>query len=486
MAHDFRNKAFQKVLRGYAPDEVDDYIAYLNEEYRKMERRAADGERKLALAQKKLDECMKNAGAVDSVGPAAREAAAKLLREAETKCSEILAVTEQQAGESAERLIREAEEKADETVQAAVCEAEAILAEARAEAEVHKNDAKRVYDTARSLFGEIGSFREKLFDLYNSHLDAVEGITDAAQVFMDGIDAQYPEGAAGAEPAEETDVLSETEAEHELDEFLADEADVEPAEEDILPEEEPLTEEFTANEYADDADYAEEDEYADVDEVGEGEEAVDEEPVIGEEEASNLAFIDRLFAELRPSRIQEEANGGEDLYIDLDEELPETEEDDIPAEPDEPIITIDWKNRSAVGRTGAEEDDEPVTVEESDDFRAADGFDEIDEVPYDEIYDEKTEENYDEYGNEYVEDYEEERASDDGFDEEEAEDEEDDEYSGMDAIFNEDKTRREMSLTDEFNIIFSDSKSNDNVQEISRQPTVAPEAPKKPKKHKNF
>ena len=85
MAHDFRNKTFQKVLRGYAPEEVDDYIAYLNEEYRKLERRTADSERKLALALKKLDESAKNGAADASVGPAAREAAAKLLREADAK-----------------------------------------------------------------------------------------------------------------------------------------------------------------------------------------------------------------------------------------------------------------------------------------------------------------------------------------------------------------------------------------------------------------
>ncbi|MBQ7311988.1 MAG: DivIVA domain-containing protein, partial [Clostridia bacterium] len=81
MAHDFRNKTFQKVLRGYAPEEVDDYIAYLNEEYRKLERRTADSERKLALALKKLEESSKSGGSDTSVGPAAREAASKLMRE---------------------------------------------------------------------------------------------------------------------------------------------------------------------------------------------------------------------------------------------------------------------------------------------------------------------------------------------------------------------------------------------------------------------
>lgn len=89
MPHDFRNKSFQKVLRGYAPDEVEDYIAYMNEEYRKLERRTADSERKLALALKKLYESAKN-GSVNSVGPAAREAAAKLLKRAETEAAGIL------------------------------------------------------------------------------------------------------------------------------------------------------------------------------------------------------------------------------------------------------------------------------------------------------------------------------------------------------------------------------------------------------------
>jgi flotillin len=88
MPHDIRNKSFQRVLRGYAPDEVDEYIAYLQDEYRKLERRTADSERKLALALKKLDESIRN-GAVDTVGPAAREAASKLLKEAEAEAEKI-------------------------------------------------------------------------------------------------------------------------------------------------------------------------------------------------------------------------------------------------------------------------------------------------------------------------------------------------------------------------------------------------------------
>ena len=61
---------------------------------------------------------------------------------------------------------------------------------------------KIVYAAARGMYDEIDAFREKLFGLYNEHLDAIEGITDSAAQFMEGIDGQYPEGAENAEPEE--------------------------------------------------------------------------------------------------------------------------------------------------------------------------------------------------------------------------------------------------------------------------------------------
>ncbi len=457
MARDFRNKTFQKVLRGYAQDEVDDYIAYLNEEYKKMERRAAESERKLALAQKKLDDAMKNDGAVDSVGPAAREAAAKLLRDAEVRGSEMMAASEVQARERAGEIVREAEERAAETMRTAVRDAEGILTEAKAEAEAHKNDAQRIYDTAQSLFGEIGAFREKLFNLYNEHLDAVDGITEAAQEFMDGIDGTYPEGAAAVKEAEDTGEIEEIEPPESAEEEPAE------AEETDTAEEAEFAESVAENdEYEDEVD---DEVYEDVIEAAED---AEDEPM-SEEIAENLTFMDRLFAsQFRPEENADEAEEEGDLYIDVPE-------DDF----EEPVITIDWKNRSAVEYTESGEE-EPGTVDESADFRAADGFEDMEALPYEE----EAEENYDDYGNEYIEDYED-VSEDNGFDEEDA-DEEEDEYSDMDAIFNEDPEKRDMSLTDEFNIIFAEDKSRDNVQEISRQPTVTPEAPKKGKKHKGF
>ena len=48
MAKDFRKKTFQKILRGYSPDEVDAYLSYINDEFKKLERRNSENERKLA------------------------------------------------------------------------------------------------------------------------------------------------------------------------------------------------------------------------------------------------------------------------------------------------------------------------------------------------------------------------------------------------------------------------------------------------------
>ena len=495
MAHDFRNKSFQKVLRGYAPEEVDDYIAYLKEEYRKLERRTTDSERKLSLALKKLDENLKNGAVEATAGPAARDAASRLLSEAETKRAEILAMAEKQANVSAEHIIRSAEEQAATVLNEAVGQAEALLAEAKAQAETlleeakaevqaHQNDVKTMYDTARGMYEEIGAFREKLFGLYNEHLDAIDGISASAEDFMNGMNGQCPESAAESDEEDKDDVPvtaeedAETEAEEIADEeaaeeLLSEETDWDPAEETAEPEDEEAPAE------------------------------PEEDPVLIDEVASNLAFMDRLFASA------EKVAAGEDLYIDLADESEDFEEAEEVGEeetygeesaeeayteefaeeelPEElPAITIDWKNRSAAA---VEEEDETVP-DESADFRPADGFEDYGE--FDEDYEEDFdgqdgEENYDDYGPAAEEDFEGEEPAEEELPDDTDEDEEEDEgYRAMDALFREDKSKREMSLTDEFNIIFADSKSSANVKEIRRQPTVSPETPKNPKKHKNF
>lgn len=454
MPRDFKNKSFQRVLRGYAPEEVEEYIAYINEEYRKLERRTADSERKLALALKKLDENAKN-GAVDSVGPAAREAASKLLRDAEAKSAEIIAEAEKKAVENTERIEEEARTRAEQTVGNAVAEAEAIITEAKREAEMHRDDVKKARDTAHEIYGEVDSFREKLYALYNEHLDALEGVTENAKSFIASVDEKAP-----ADPDTEPEVENESEEnapDTEVTEIIDEEVDLTEGAE--LSEEEVSEEEYEVS-----------------DDIGE-EDVTDEEArdeAARDEVADNIAFMDKIFAS---SHDDDGENAKNDLYVDI----PEEDEEELPP------IMIDWKNRSAVSadEVSPEDEAEDASYEETAreieerDFRSADGFDEIDDE-YIADDNDVIEENYDEYSpddtvaEEQPEEYEDE------------DDDEADEYRDMDKIFNEDKSKRDMSLTDEFNIIFDDSKSSQNVKEISRQPIIAPEAPKNAKKHKKF
>lgn len=492
MPHDLKNKSFQKVLRGYAPDEVDEYIAYMSEEYRKLERRAVDSDRKLSLALKKLEEAAKN-GTADTVGPAAREAAAKLLRETEEKSSAIIADAERRANENAEAILEEARTRAKLTVDEAVAESEAILAAAREEAEAHRDDVKHARDTAHAVYNEIDSFREKLYELYNEHLDALEAVTDAARVFIDGVDEKAPvcdevetvaveDDETETEPVEPVEAVEPVESAEAVVAFENAE-DVPDADVDVaidLDVDESAEEAETIEVASADTD-VDENEFEETENEGERH--------IGDEVASNLAFMDRLFANMQDSGDE----SGEDLYVDI----PEEGEEELPP------IMIDWKNRSAVSSDEVEAEPEEVTDDHADDevsndytdddyeddemsdFRYADGFEDFET---DDVGDaeggESVEENYDEYSpdDSVYEELSDEETDEVGGDE----DGELDEYHDMDQIFNEDKSKRDMSLTDEFNIIFADSKSNQNVKEISRQPIVAPEAPKNAKKHKKF
>ena len=58
-------------------------------------------------------------------------------------------------------------------------------------------------------------------------------------------------------------------------------------------------------------------------------------------------------------------------------------------------------------------------------------------------------------------------------------------FRDIDSLFTSEKGR-DLSLTDEFDIVFASSDSKKNVEEIRRQPIVAANEPKKPKKHTKF
>lgn len=423
MAKDFRKKTFSKILRGYSPEEVDEYIAYVNEEYQKLARRNSENERKLTLAAKKLTELQKAEAESTVSGISGDVSAESIIREAEKRRDAILAEAAAEAGsitqaaaDEAKRILDEAENEASEAARKAALEAEAKA----------KAEAAGVYKAASDMYDEICAFRDSLFSIYNTHIESIESLTESAKSYIDRTDRLYSDATGAAVSHTEDDDEDEYGDGYDHDRDMSDEADE--------------TEEEQVTEIPDEA---------------------------------------------------SDSEGRHDLYIELDEDEDEGfSYDDPEDESFEDILQIDWKKRIAVDAqtaAEAEEADETrvldlrtireaaaaeasgVSDRESEDFfdgeLSEDGINGID-------YSLSREAEYDDSGDfEEVSDFDEELEN---------------EFKEMDSLFSEDKSGRDFSLTDEFDIVFAQADSKKNVDEIRKQPIVTPEEPQKKKKHMKF
>ncbi len=223
MAKDFRNKTFQRVLRGYAPEEVNDYLAFITEEYKKLERRNSDNERKLMIALAKLDEMntlilemgISVDGNVDE-------------KEPQTDTSRDV---EKQATMNANRITTEA------TVTAG-----RIVREAKEEAAENTKKAQAMYRAASEMFAEICAFREEMFGLYTDHIESIEEMFAVAERHMNGIDEGYvpteaeeaAEDVVGSDEFDEEIVTKNAEALEEVEELEEIEADEEVEDETMV------------------------------------------------------------------------------------------------------------------------------------------------------------------------------------------------------------------------------------------------------------
>lgn len=399
MPRDFRKKTFQKILRGYSPDEVDAYLSYVNDEYKKLEKKNSENERKLALAAQKIKayefELNKNSSELKT-----EEELAAPIKEAEEKANAII-----------EKARGRGRDIVDGATKIAAEEAEKIITEADEYSAKVKGEVGELSKTANAMYNEILSFRDTMFELYNSHIEQIEEFVNSADSFSERMDELYP------------------------DEHKAQD-----------------TEDMTK---ADESEYSEkyEEEY--------------------DENAEEIA------EEAQQGSVTEEKAGG-DIYIDLEDEIDEEESkqyanealglEDDEEETAEPVISDDDRERQRqldrfFGILG---DDELLSADdESDDTKESDFEPEEDDAPTrvlsigEELKKSRT-------------------AQDSDFNENGDNSEG---YVDMDSIFS-GKGKRDMSLTDEFDIVYSDTSAKKSVDEIRKQPTIAAsEPPKKNGKH---
>lgn len=409
MAKDFRKKTFQKILRGYSPDEVDAYLSYINDEFKKLERRNSENERKLAAALQKLDEINLEKSRYEGTPEVteAEKTADSIIKKANEDAEAIRAG----ASKAAEEAVREAAEEA-------ASEAEKIIAEAESYSEKVRGAADGLSKTAAEMYDEIISFRDSLFELYNSHIESIEKMTNSADDFSDKIDELYPDDETD-EGDENEDITDSDESETEPDEENTDAA-VQFDVDDVCTSHENSGRDLyidIEDEYADAGDADEEYINDALGLVDDEEEVLPDEDLSENEDESVISEAD----EVRRRQL--------DKFFGIlnDEELLGAEDDDVLAEDDDYIgdetRVLDIGNLLREGRKGKEKSD----VTKTDDFNSEDG---------------------------------------------------DGNYAEIDSIFD-GKEGRDLSLTDEFDIVYSNKNAKKSVDEIRRQPTVAPSAPQK-------
>lgn len=399
MPRDFRKKTFQKILRGYSPDEVDAYLSYVNDEYKKLEKKNSENERKLALAAQKIKayefELNKNSSELKT-----EEELAAPIKEAEEKASAII-----------EKARGRGRDIVDGATKIAAEEAEKIITEADEYSAKVKGEVAELSKAANAMYNEILSFRDTMFELYNSHIEQIEEFVNNADSFSERMDELYPDEHKAQDTedmtkADESEYSEKYEEEYDENaEEIAEEAQQgsvteEKAGGDIYIDLEDEIDEEESKQYANEALGLEDDE----------EETA--EPAISDDDRARQRQLDRFFGIL-----------GDDELLSADDESDDTEESDFePEEDDAPTRVLSIGEELKKSRTAQDSD-------------------------------------FNENGD-----------NSDG-------------YVDMDSIFS-GKEKRDMSLTDEFDIVYSDTSAKKSVDEIRKQPTIAAsEPPKKNGKH---
>lgn len=395
MPRDFRKKTFQKILRGYSPDEVDAYLSYVNDEYKKLEKKYSENERKLALAAQKIKayefELNKNSSELKT-----EEELAAPIKEAEEKASAII-----------EKARGRGRDIVDGATKIAAEEAEKIITEADEYSAKVKGEVAELSKAANAMYNEILSFRDTMFELYNSHIEQIEEFVNSADSFSERMDELYPDENK-AQDTEDMTKADDSEYSEKYEEEYNENA--EEAQQGSVTEEKAGGDIYIDLE--DEIDEEESEQYTNEALGLEDDEEETAEPAISDDDRARQRQLDRFFGIL-----------GDDELLSADDESDDTEESDFePEENDAPTRVLNIGEELKKSRTAQDSD-------------------------------------FNENGD-----------SGDG-------------YVDMDSIFS-GKEKRDMSLTDEFDIVYSDSSAKKSVDEIRKQPTIAAsEPPKKNGKH---
>ncbi|MEG0910674.1 MAG: DivIVA domain-containing protein [Ruthenibacterium sp.] len=176
-SQDIQSVTFEKSLRGYRTDEVDEYLAKLAQEFETNAKEKADMEKKLYILAEKVDQYRNDEETLKTALLNAQRLGETVVYEAKQK---------------AETIIYDANSKASQAKEEA---ADKVAAEEL---------------TLAQLQSSVARFKNDVLDLYRQHIEslsAIPGAVDRKTTRQAQTAAPQPETASSTSPAPEADSL---------------------------------------------------------------------------------------------------------------------------------------------------------------------------------------------------------------------------------------------------------------------------------------
>lgn len=472
-----RKMQFTKTLRGYACEEVDTYFAHVNDRYVALMRECSELKKKMAVVaasqnefrEEALREKEKIAAEADALLAEKKAAANALISEAEQKAAMILS----RAETAAAGILRQAEAEAEEVRQKNAAQLE-MCKDTERKIRSHNNTADR-------LVAEIDSFREKIFAMYASHIEALEQLSQLTDDFYKAkeeltIDTVFAPTEPVSEPIPEEDVTPVEEP--------IEEPSEEPSEEPIKDSDEDSGEELVRIDWQEHRQkHAEKMAGKTLWEIVDEAEAQAAE---NKSDAPTEEALDRLFQPAQPEEATDEDLWEEPVFAPEAADEPLVEETVPEPLPDEPVPSAEEEEEDDL-LAGLERDLLSAYAKDGVDGaeEAVDAFDLESLIGEDEPPVQDTEDSEEDFLADIASEYLKPAPATD------ADTDENDERPDITATdadnlddLLDDEQSHDVSLTGEFDKIFSSKKSAAYVDEVNRQPLVEATKPEKPKKHK--
>ncbi|OGO90017.1 MAG: hypothetical protein A2Y17_07865 [Clostridiales bacterium GWF2_38_85] len=142
--HELKNKSFSKIVRGYNPAEVNEYIEFIIEKYTEIYRENNELERKLRIVAAKLEEIKDEEESIRST----------LLK----------------AQKMGEQIISDASNRADNITASIKDRCDSIIADFKEQTKEEKDEMWRI----RTF---VLDFKKRLFDTYREHIQSLQSIS---------------------------------------------------------------------------------------------------------------------------------------------------------------------------------------------------------------------------------------------------------------------------------------------------------------------